>query len=176
MLYRGMVRSNKGALLHYDIAMRDAAKRLQIVFDTYGNVATKPTIEKTSALYNVLEELKSAKFTGDATTVGLTAWLSPLEARNNAVEDLYRSRAHETAIKPTAILKAVRAEIDAKYNELIDIISAKALIEPDAITKGFLHRWSVVIKEYIDAIKQRYGRYAAAAAREKEKSIPPPPK
>jgi hypothetical protein len=43
---------------HFYPTVRDAAARLQIVLDTYGNVARKGLDEETSAVYNILQELQ----------------------------------------------------------------------------------------------------------------------
>jgi hypothetical protein len=49
-----MAKHNKSLLKHFETAKRQAAERLQIVFNTYGNVAIKFLNEETNAIYNLL--------------------------------------------------------------------------------------------------------------------------
>ena len=43
---------------HFDKTKAEAARRLKIVFDTYGNVARLPLNEETSAITNLVQDLK----------------------------------------------------------------------------------------------------------------------
>jgi hypothetical protein len=49
-IFTGMAEQNKSLLKHFETAKRQAAERLQIVFNTYGNVAVKSLNEETSAI------------------------------------------------------------------------------------------------------------------------------
>src|SRR5215471_5947235 len=51
-IFAGMAEQCKSRLKHLDTAKREAAERLKIVFDTYGNIAEKSLNEETSAVYN----------------------------------------------------------------------------------------------------------------------------
>jgi len=77
-IFRSITEINAAYLRHFDPQVSDAAKRLKIVFDTYGNVADKPLNEETSAIYNILQELKGSR-AADAAAVGIAAWVAELE-------------------------------------------------------------------------------------------------
>ena len=94
----GMNKMNAAALKHFDPEVQEAAKRLKIVFDTYGNIAKKPLNEQTAAVYNVLQDLQG-KFAADVTTVGIERWVAELQARNSAFGQLMKDRFDETALK-----------------------------------------------------------------------------
>ena len=55
-IWGDLVETNTAALRHFDPEVREAAKQLKIVFDTYGNIAKKPLNDQTSATYNILQE------------------------------------------------------------------------------------------------------------------------
>ena len=46
------------ALLHTGATVKAAANRLDILFNTYGNLAQKPNDEETSGIYNLTQELE----------------------------------------------------------------------------------------------------------------------
>jgi hypothetical protein len=47
--FSALAETQSAAVKHYLSARREAARRVQVVFDTYGNVAKKPTRERMSA-------------------------------------------------------------------------------------------------------------------------------
>ena len=162
-IWRGMLDTNKGALKHFSEPVRQAAGRLKIVFDTYGNVSVKPLDEETSALYNVLEDLKG-KYAADAATVGLTAWMTELGKANAAFETLMRARYDEAALKTDLVLKEVRLKIDEAYRVITERINAAIIIEGETTYRDFVTTLNTVIKRYSDILAQRKGRAAAARA------------
>ncbi|MCL2282366.1 MAG: DUF6261 family protein [Fibromonadales bacterium] len=127
-VFSGMAEQNSALLKHYDTAKREAANRLQIVFNTYGNVARKSLNEETSAIYNLLQDLRSPKYQADTTAVGLTEWATELETRNKALEALVRERDSETDSKTDIVLKEARNALDDVYNELTERAEAFALV------------------------------------------------
>jgi len=162
-IFRSLADANKAALNHFDTVVCDAAKRLKIVFDTYGNVAQKALNEETSALYNLLADLKSSAYTADVATVGLTSWLTPLEESNNVVNALIESRYDETTARTNLVLSDVRAQIDAQYNVIIELLAARSLTETNPTPfVNFIERWNTVVQKYEDAVDNRYGKSAAA--------------
>ncbi|MDR2147931.1 MAG: DUF6261 family protein [Tannerella sp.] len=163
--FRGIVDANKSALQHFNPTTEMAAKRLQVVLDTYGNVARKPINEETAAIHNLLQELKGAYAT-DAATVGITDWVAELEANNNAVADLVRDRYDEQAARTELVLKEVREQVDAAYRNITERIDAYVLIEDSALHKDFIRQWNIVVEKYSLIMAQRQGR--------KEQSPPAP--
>jgi len=142
------------------------------VFDTYGNVSVKPLDEETSALYNVLEDLKG-KYAADATTVGLTGWMTELGKANADFETLMRARYDEAALKTDLVLKEVRVKIDEAYRVITERINAAIIIEGETTYRDFVSTLNTVIKRYSDILAQRKGRAAAArAASEKLGTMP----
>ena len=160
LTFSGMIDANKSALKHFNSSIVTAAKRLKIVFDTYGNVARKPLNEETSAIYNLLQELKGTH-AADVSTVGITDWVTELEADNNALTALMKARYDESALRTDLIMKEVRTQIDAAYHAITERIDALFIVNASTVHETFIHRWNVVIEKYKNILAQRQGRAAA---------------
>ncbi|MDR0517074.1 MAG: DUF6261 family protein, partial [Fibromonadaceae bacterium] len=150
-IFTGMLEHNKSLLKHFETAKREAAQRLQIVFNTYGNVAIKSLNEETSAVYNLLQDLRNDKYLPDTTATGLLDWAKELEARNIAFEDLIKQRDTETSGKTDVHLKEARANLDTVYDEIVDIIEAHVLLGTDskAVLEGVIAAFNPTIERYI---------------------------
>ena len=156
-IYIGMMETNAAALKHYNEEARNAASRLKIVFDTYGNIAKKPLNEQTSATYNILQELKG-KYAQDTALVGISGWVSELEVRNNAFADLMRERFDETAARTDIVLKEARAEVDQSYFSIREKINALAIVEGEAGYESFIRTFNAVIAKYALSGKPKGGK------------------
>jgi len=157
-IYLGMAETNTAALRHFNPEVRQAAERLKIVFDTYGNVANKPLNEETSAIYNILQELKG-KYAADAASVGLTQWVTELENRNKAFETLVKERFDETAARTTdIIMKQARAQLDEVYKTIVERINALAVVEGIASYEAFIKTLNAVIAKY--AVRHHHHRHS----------------
>ena len=156
-IFSGMVEANKSALKHYDNNVREAAKRLKIVFDTYGNISRKPLDEETSAIYNILQDLKG-KYAADAETVGLNGWIAELEQANETFSALMLDRYDESATRTSLVMKQVRQQVDDAYRTISERINASIIIEGEAQYADFVTTLNTVIKRYADILAQRKGK------------------
>jgi hypothetical protein len=159
-LFTGMAEQNKSLLRHFEAAKREAAERLQIVFNTYGNVATKSLNEETSAIYNLLQDLRGDKYLAYTTAAGLLDWANELETRNAAFEALIKQRDTETSEKSDVNLKDARASLDAVYDEMTDIIEAHILLGTDskAVLEAVITTFNPTIERYIKLLNARRKR------------------
>jgi len=146
-LYSGLVGTNTNALKHFHPNVREAAARLKIVFDTYGDVPNKSLIDETSALYNVLQDLQG-KYATDVGTVGLSYWVAELKARNEAFEQLMKQRFDEITARTDIVLREVRGEVDALYHEMCERINALALIEGVSAYEPFIRSWNTIVMRF----------------------------
>jgi len=144
----GMYEVSKGMCRHWIPATRDAARRVQVVLKTYKHSGSKPINEETSAIYNLVQELRTDKYADDAETAGLTEWVNELERRNNAVETLVKGRFNEGASKTDVVLRDARRETDAAYGDICDIINVYVLLEGAANYETFVRTLNEVIKKY----------------------------
>jgi hypothetical protein len=166
-IYTGMVETSNAALKHFSEEVRKAAIRLRILFDTYGDVARKPLNEQTSATYNILQELKG-KYASDTASVGIAAWVSELEVRNNAFADLMRERFDETAGRTDIVLKEVRAEVDQSYFAIREKINALVIVEGVASYENFIRTFNAVIAKYTSLTKPKGGKGGEQSAPQNE--------
>jgi hypothetical protein len=174
-IFTGMAEQNKSLLKHFEPAKRNAAERLQIVFNTYGNVAIKSLNEETSGVYNLLQDLRSDKYLADTTAAGLLDWAKELETRNAAFETLIKQRDTETADKTDVNLKEARANLDAVYDEITDIIEAHILLCTDskAVLEPIVTAFNPTIERYIRLLNARRGRGGKPEEGESEPDAPP---
>jgi len=153
-IYLGMAETVAATLRHFNPDVRQAAERLKILFDTYGNVANKPLNEETSAIYNILQELKG-KYTTDVASIGLTQWVAELENRNQTFETLVKERFDETASRATDIvMKQARVQLDDVYKTIVERINALAVVEGIETYEAFIKTLNAVIAKY--AVKHHH--------------------
>jgi len=136
--FKGLVEEQTpAALIHFNIEVREAAKRLKIVFDTYGNIAKKSLNEQTSATYNILQELEG-QYATDAAKVGLTPWIA----------ELVRNRVDEGSVKVDIVLRKARIQLDEKYHAIVERINALAVVEGVENYEAFIRKLNINIAKY----------------------------
>jgi transcription elongation GreA/GreB family factor len=156
-IWAGLVEMNKAATKHFESIIREAAERLKIVFDTYGNVAIQPLNEETSAINNILQELEG-KYSNDAEAVGIKQWVAELKVRNTALSDLMKNRFDETASKSDIVVKEARAELDKAYRTIAEKIDALVIVDGVNMYENFIRTWNAVVEKYTNSMKHRRGR------------------
>jgi len=57
-VFRGLVDKCRAAEKHFRPEAQQAAEKLKILFNTYGNLAKRPLNEQTSGVYNLVQELE----------------------------------------------------------------------------------------------------------------------
>lgn len=155
--FRGLADVINGFVRHYDIAISTAAKRLKVLFDSYGNLVSKPFSEETSGIYNMLQELKGVYGT-DVQVLGLPDWVLKLEADNNAFEALVKARGKEIASKTQLKMKETRTETDIVYNEIVDFINAAIIVKGEDDYKNFVNNLNFFIDKSNNAMAIRSGK------------------
>ena len=128
-ILRGMTLLVHSCLYHFDENVKQAAKRLQILFDTYGNVRMKPLNEETADITNIIQDLNGTKYIGDVQLTNLTSWIPKLQNANNNFEQIMKNRFAEAAEKPDIILREVRTEIDAVYRKMVERVEVFGFLE-----------------------------------------------
>ena len=174
-IFRGLVNTVRAARTHFLADVREAAVRVVIVFDSYGNIAAKSYIEETSAVYNLCNDLTSPKYKKDTELLALSDWLDALKKANDKVETLLGKRADDDAAITSLVLKEVRTQEDAAYNALMAMVDAQALVATlgtdttvVAMYEAFIRRLNERISLLNDALAIRRG--IAKAAKEKKKA------
>ena len=154
--FRGSVDTLNAGLKHFDPEAREAARKLKIVFDRFGNVAKLPLNEETSAIYNLVQEVRENQ-SGNAEKLGLMPWLDKLNADNQAYEALVTGGNEEEAAKTELKVKATRADVDTTVRQIIERIEALIVVEGEANYAEFVRRLNLIFDRYANTLAQRKG-------------------
>jgi hypothetical protein len=157
--FRGLSDAVKSSLNHFDPAKREAARRVQIVLDQYGNVARKPYDAETASIYNFVQEMNGAH-ADDIATLGLGDWVVRLDADNQTFEALKNTRYSEKEQKPVFRVKELRKKIDSNYRNMLDRIDASILLNGEAQYAAFVNAYNIRVDHYSNILAQRKGRNA----------------
>jgi len=161
VIWQVLLKANAAALWDFDPEVQKAAKRLKIVFDTYGKVSSLPLNEQTSAVINVLQDLHG-EYAADVAAVGAGRWVTELQARNDAFRALTKERYDETTLKTDVVVKEARAALDIAYKDITDHIAAYVLLEGAAAYEMFIRSLNTVVEKYTEILARRTGKKKTA--------------
>ena len=168
--FRGFADANKSALNHFIPEKREAAKRVQVRFDHFGNIARLPYDDQTASTYNFLQEMRDF-CKADITLLGLTEWVDKLEADNQEFDRLIQERYTEGAGRTYLCMKEIRTETDRCYRDMLDRLDAMMLIMLNAeqIYGTFWKELNERVTRFDNMLATRKGKSDAKKEREKEK-------
>ncbi|MDR2125496.1 MAG: DUF6261 family protein [Prevotellaceae bacterium] len=152
-IFRGMADAIKSALNHFNAEKREAARKLNVVFDNYGNIAAKTLDQETAAITDLLRELNSPDNAALLTLLGLGDWAQQLDTENTKFEQMMLERYAETSQRPTVKMRDARQKTDKYLRAIFDRLEALALLNG---TDGYEN----FIKE-LNALTERYKQIAA---------------
>jgi GTP1/Obg family GTP-binding protein len=147
-VYRGFDDAVKSALNHFDATKREAAKRVKIVLDNYGNIAAKTLDQETAAIDDLLREYSSGSYPALIDTLTLNDWLKQLDIENRHFKDLMLARYDETAQRPTTHMKAARGAVDKAFRDMTKQLEALARVNGFEAYKAFFHELNAVLERY----------------------------
>jgi hypothetical protein len=153
-VFRGLTAAVDSAAHHFDPVMREAAEALKLLFDHYGNLATRSFNEETAATVNFIQELRG-KFAPSVQTLGLKAWVDELERRNSAFEAAVLERNRESAEKPDLHVLDLRRKINRCYLDMIERIEAQILLQGDGTFATFVKQLNANIDRYVAVLNRR---------------------
>jgi hypothetical protein len=152
--YRGLAETVKSGLHHYLAPTREAAEKLKMILDHYGNLSTKPYNEETSGIYNLLQDLRAK--TAEVAALNLSGWLNELEANNQAFEAAILARNAEGADHIVDInMLEVRRQTDRCYLDIVERIEALILIQGNAAFADFVNKLNTNIERYKNVLSRR---------------------
>lgn len=158
-LVRGTLDTLKGAANHFLPEKREAAERLQNLFDRSGNISTKSYEEQTAAITALLEDI-TAGYTADATLLGLVEWLTALQAANDNLAALMAERYTEEAGRTGLKMKDTRKAADDAYRTITTRIDALIVVNGPEAYSDFVEQLNLRVDRYNEKIAQRRGRNA----------------
>jgi len=170
-IFRGLVNMVNAALNHYDPNIKASARRVKILFDTYGNLAKKTDHEESSGIYNLTKELEE-KYQDDMNAINALDWVFELRAKNEEFETLVKYRQDEKLERPETRMKNTRVEIDKVYHDLTGAIEGlgKLAEKPEDMDmyKEFINKLNIIVEEYKNGLAIREGLNEAKKEKEEE--------
>jgi len=167
--FRGTADKVTNSLNHFDPLVREAARRVKIIFDTYGNLAPKPDDEESGLITSLIAELRT-KVSAEITTVALVDWIDELERLNNTFKALEATRNLEEAKRSILRMKQVRVVVDAAYNKIVKRINALMIVNGEAPYAEFVKELNARIARAQDAITLSKAHKADTTAPEAPKA------
>ena len=155
--FRGTADKVTNSLNHFDPQVREAAKRVKVIFDAYGNLAPKRDDEESGLITSLIEDLRT-KVPADIATIQLIDWVAELERLNNAFIALQATRNSEEAKKSELRMKNVRVVVDAAYNKIVKRINALIIVNGEAPYAEFVKELNVRIGRAQDSIALSKGK------------------
>ena len=163
--FRGTADKVTNSLNHFDPQVREAARRVKIIFDTYGNLAPKPDDEESGLISSLIDDLRT-KVPADIATIQLIDWIAELERLNNAFIALEATRNSEEANRTELRMKHVRVDVDAAYNKIIKRINALIIVTGEGPYAAFVKELNARIARAQDSIALSKGQAATTPATE----------
>jgi hypothetical protein len=157
-VYRGFDDAVKSALNHFNPEKHEAARRIKIVLDKYGNIAAKSFDQETAAIDNLVRELQSGDYPTLVMTLGLDDWVAQLEIENRRFKDLMMARYDETAKRPATHMRAARIATDKTFRELTRQLEALALVNGMQAYEALFRELNAVLSRYKNLLAQQTGK------------------
>lgn len=157
-LYRGFADNVKSQLHHFDPTRREAARKVEVILEHYGNIATKSLDEETAAIEDLYRELLKQENYPQVITLGLGPWMEELVQVSRALEQLMLARYDEAAKRPDIRMQSIRTELDKVFRSILDLLEALVRVNGPDTNKAFLAELNVVMERYKDILAQEAGR------------------
>ncbi|MDR1170094.1 MAG: DUF6261 family protein [Prevotellaceae bacterium] len=144
----GMSEAIRSFMHHFDPAMVAAAESLYNRFAAFGHISRKSYEEETAVVNLLIADLNSTAYSSKITTLGLSAWLTELQAAETEFDQLLAQRNVETAQKPQGEIGEIRKKIGVAYHTMIDRITAANTMDTAATYKPFIDELNAEIKYF----------------------------
>jgi hypothetical protein len=158
-LYRGFAGNVKSFLHHFDPLKREAARKLEIIVEHYGNVADKSLDEESAAINDMHRELMKPENAALVTALGgLDEWLVTLVQASHKMESLMMERYEEVSKRPNIHMRSIRTEVDKVFRGILDLLEALVRVNGADTNKAFIDELNAVMERYRDILAQEAGR------------------
>jgi hypothetical protein len=145
----GMKEVVNSAMRHFNVAVEDAAHRINNRLKAFGRISAKSYEEEAAAIRILVDDLMG-ELAQDAALVGINEWVAELNLSVTEFDHLLRLRTEEQAAKPSQRLRDVRREIDIVYHQMTAHINAAAVLDPAGAYDGFIARLNAQIIYFND--------------------------
>ena len=160
---------------HFLPAVREAAYRIMVELDAYGNITTKGYDAETADITNIIQALRG-KLAADVATTGLGDWVDQIERTNLEFIEAVGGRYEEQSDKNSLVrLRAARLDTDASYRAIVNRINAGIEYNGADRYEAFVADLNARVKHYNNIIAIRKGRNAAEKAKNNTPANPTNP-
>jgi antirestriction protein len=136
---------------------REAAEKIIITCDGYGDITKLEYDAQTAATFNFIQDMEG-KHLQDIIDAELTDWIPELKRLNTEFDNTVGDRYAEKADRPAEKLSAVRRETDIAISNICKVIEAAMIISPKPELDRFVTEMNVVINHYRTIAAQAKGR------------------
>jgi len=166
--FRGLADNVTNSLNHYDPAVREAARRVKVILDGFGNLARKPDDEESGLISSLIADLRT-KVATEIQTLSIVEWINELERLNNVFIALEATRNSEEATRTELRMKQVRVEVDAAYKKIVKRINALIVVNGEAPYTEFVKELNARITRAKESIAISKGQTAKTPVTEAPK-------
>lgn len=156
---RGIEYAVKAATFHFNPEKKEAAQKLEVLLDRFGAINRKSYEAQTAATMSILDDLNKS-YLSEVGALGLSEWLTELQASNEAFVVLMNERYTEIAGKPQFNMRTARKELDAAYRTITQRLEALMIVNGDEAYKAFANQLNQRVQHYNTIIARRRGRNA----------------
>ena len=136
-------------------SQKEAADILLLEFKNYRKVSTLPTRQKSQAVDALIKDLEKPEIRELLTTLGTINAVAPLKEINAKYQELLDVRAEKQLKNSSSDVKKVRKETEELYRQLTRVVFAYNVINPSTETKNFISLLTKLIEDTMSANKQR---------------------
>jgi hypothetical protein len=164
-IYSGASIHIKGLQKHFDNATAEAAYRISVLWDGYGNMNMLSYDQQTAGTYSLIQNLKSEKFAADIELLNLQSWIDALETANTAFENIIRQRTNEQSQKNSLTrMRDARMRTDKAYMTIRNRINAAIIFNGEEKYRNVVLRMNATIDRYNTNLARRRGSNADDSA------------
>jgi hypothetical protein len=157
-LFRGFSGAVKSYLHHFEEEKREAARKIEVILEHYGNIAAKPYDEETAAIEDLHRELLKQENYPYVVGLGLGEWLGRLVQTSRNFDGLLMARYDEIGKRPDLHMKSIRSEVDKVFRAILDLLESLVRVNGPETNAAFLAELNAVMKRYKDILAQEEGR------------------
>lgn len=155
-VFRGLILMIEGYEHSPLPAEAEAARRVRIVTDHYGNVTRHNYNEETALITNLVQELRE-RCANELVLLNLTARVNDLEQKNQQFDILMNQRYDEHALIDADTLREVRRSMDAYYQQIIACLEVGSMLPGGEAFDEVIRLINARSEYYRDTIAQRKG-------------------
>jgi hypothetical protein len=159
----GIVNAIISALHHFDPAVVNAARRLEILLKAFRSSIEKKSYEEESAAVKILLADLLGEYAPQVALLNLGPWLTELSAALDDFERIFLLRSDQRATKPKERLRDVRKQIGILYRKIIERIDAYTVVNGEASTLDFVNHLNEEIT-YFNEHNHRHAKKDIAKA------------